>query len=134
MEENNSSNQPPQYGQPQNQNLNQPINNQFGQIPVPNSAAVLVLGILSIVFCICYGIIGLVLGIVAIVLAGKANALYKANPNSYTQASYNNVKAGKICAIIGTCLSSLYFIILIIYVAILGAALTAMPWDQMMRH
>ena len=30
---------------------------------LPNATAVLVLGVLSLVFCWCYGIIGLVLGI-----------------------------------------------------------------------
>ncbi len=129
MEENNT-NQPPQYGQ----NVNQPINNQFGQAPIPNGAAVLVLGILSIVFCFCYGIVGMILGIIAIVLSGKATNLYKENPTAYTQASFNNLKAGRICAIIGTCLSSLYLIFIIIYVAIIGAALTAMPWSQWMNH
>lgn len=129
MEENNL-NQPPQYGQ----SFNQPINNQFGQTPIPNATGVLVLGILSIVFCFCYGIIGLILGIVAIVLAGKAAALYKANPEGYTLSSFNNLKAGRICAIIGTCLSALYLIFIIIYVAIIGAALTAMPWGNFMNH
>lgn len=116
------------------QQINQQFNNQFGQMPVPNGSAVLVLGILSIVCCFCYGIIGLVLGIIALVLAGKAMAAYKANPGSYTMSSFNNMKAGRVCAIIGTCLSALYVIFLIIYVAIIGAALTAMPWDQMMHH
>ena len=36
---------------------------------LPNATAALVLGALSLVFCWCYGIIGLVLGILAVVLA-----------------------------------------------------------------
>jgi hypothetical protein len=44
------------------------------------------------------------------------------------------MKAGKICAIIGTSLSALYFVFIIIYFAILGAALTAMPWGQFTHH
>ncbi len=130
MEENNLSNQPPQYGQ----NVNQQFNNQFGQAPVPNSAAVLVLGILSIVLCFCYGIIGITLGIIAVVLASKGKALYEANPGAYTLASFNNLKAGRICGIIGLILSSLYIIFIIIYIVILGAAFAAMPWDMMGRH
>lgn len=35
---------------------------------LPNATAALVLGALSLVFCWCYGIIGLVLGILAVVL------------------------------------------------------------------
>ncbi len=130
MEENNLSNQPPQYGQ----NVNQQFNNQFGQTPVPNSAAVLVLGILSIVLCFCYGIIGITLGIIAVVLASKGNALYQANPGAYTLSSFNNLKAGKICGVIGLILSSLYIVFIIIYIVILGAAFAAMPWDMFGRH
>ena len=38
---------------------------------LPNGTAVLVLGILSIVTCCCYGFIGLTFGIIAVVLANK---------------------------------------------------------------
>ncbi len=130
MEETNFSNQNPQQGQ----NVNQQFNNQFVQMSVPNSAAVLVLGILSIVLCFCYGLIGMVLGIIALVLASKGNALYKANPGAYSLSSYNNLKAGKICGIIGVVLSSLYLIFIVIYIVILGAAFAAMPWDMMGKH
>lgn len=123
------SNQVPNQGQ----QVNQQFNNQFGQMPVPNSAAVLVLGILSIVFCFCYGFIGLVLGIIAIVLAGKANAIYNENPSNYTLSSFNNVKAGKICAIIGTILSALMLVYVIVVFFIIGAAMTGIPWSQMMK-
>ena len=36
---------------------------------LPNATAVLVLGILSLVFCWCYGFVGLVLGILAVAIA-----------------------------------------------------------------
>lgn len=130
MEENNFSNQNPQQGQ----NINQSFNPQYNQIPVPNSAAVLVLGILSIVLCFCYGLIGMTLGIIALVLASKGTTIYKANPNAYSLSSYNNLKAGKICAIIGVVLSAIYLIFIIIYILILGAAFAAMPWDMMGSH
>lgn len=129
MEDNNVSNQAPNQGQ----NVNQQFNNQFGQMPIPNSAAVLVLGILSIVFCFCYGFIGLVLGIIAIVLAGKANAIYNANPTNFTVSSFSNLKAGKICAIIGTILSALMLVYIIVVFFIVGAAMTGLPWSQMMK-
>ena len=130
MEENNFSNQSPQQGQ----NINQSFNPQYNQIPVPNSAAVLVLGILSIVLCFCYGLIGMTLGIIALVLASKGTTIYKANPNAYSLTSYNNLKAGKICAIIGVVLSAIYLIFIVIYILILGAAFAAMPWDMMGSH
>ncbi len=110
---------------------NQQINTQQN---LPNSTGVLVLGILSIVFCFCYGLVGIVLGIIAIILGNKANKLYNDNPTTYSESSYKNMKAGKVCGIIGLCLSSLYLIIIIIYISIVGAALTAMPWAEMMNQ
>jgi hypothetical protein len=130
MEDNNFTNQNPQQGQ----NINQPFNSSFIQTPVPNSTAVLVLGILSIVFCFCYGFIGMVLGIIALILASKGNTLYKANPNAYSLSSFNNLKAGKICGIIGVVLSSLYLLVIVLYLVIIGTALTALPWSQMMNQ
>jgi hypothetical protein len=101
---------------------------------VPNSTAVLVLGILSIVTCWCWGIIGLTLGIIALVLANKGNNIYKANPSEYTEGSYKNLSAGKICAIIGTSLSGLYFLFIIVYFLFIGAALgtafSLIPWQN----
>ena len=94
----------------------------MNQQTLPNSIGALVLGILSIVFCFCYGIIGATLGIIALIMANKALKLYLASPEAYTEASYKNVKAGKICAIVGLSLSSVYIIFLIIYIGIIGAA------------
>ncbi|MGB0887760.1 MAG: CCC motif membrane protein [Vicingaceae bacterium] len=90
---------------------------------LPNATGVLVLGILSIVFCFCYGIPGLILGIIALVMSKKATALYNNSPNTYSESSFKNMKAGRICAIIGLCLSSLYAIVAIIYIAVIGAAI-----------
>jgi tetrahydromethanopterin S-methyltransferase subunit B len=105
------------------------------QQAVPNSTAVLVLGILSIVGCWCYGIVGLVLGIIALVLSSKDEKLLKLNQGMYTEGSVKNLKAGKICSIIGTSLSGLFVLILIIYFAIIGATLGtflhAFPWDSL---
>jgi Trk-type K+ transport system membrane component len=91
-----------------------------GDKKLPNESAVLVLGILSLVSCIFYGIIGLILGIIAIVLHKKDKEIYNTNPNVY-ERSFKNSNAGKICAIIGVSLSSLFIIVLII--AIAGAIL-----------
>ena len=85
---------------------------------LPNATGALVLGILSIVFCFCYGIIGITLGIIGLVMANKALKLYLAAPESYTESSYKNVKSGRTCSIIGLCLSSLYFVVVIIIIAL----------------
>lgn len=94
----------------------QPMN-----LAVPNSTAVLVLGILSIVTCWCNGIIGLILGIIALVLASNGTKAYEANPSYYSENSFKNLNAGKICAIIGTSLSGL-FLLFVIYMIVIGAA------------
>ena len=90
------------------------------QQPLPNATAVLVLGILSIVLCCCYGIVGLILGVIALVLAGKAKALYNSNPDAYTLASFKNLNAGRVCAIIGIALSSVYLLFCIWIIATVG--------------
>ncbi len=78
------------------------------QEQLQNSTLILVLGILSIVTCCCYGVIGLILGIVTLVLAKKATAIYAENPDLYT--GFQNVKTGKILAIIGLVLSAIYLL------------------------
>ena len=93
------------------------------QQSLPNATGVLVLGILSIVFCWCYGIPGLVLGIIALIMGNKATKLYNSSPELYSESSVKNMKAGRICAIVGLCLSSVYAIVVIIYIAVIGAAL-----------
>lgn len=105
------------------------------QQPLPNATAVLVLGILSIAICWCYGLFGITMGIIALVLSGKARALYMENPENYTESSFKNMNAGRICAIIGTVLSSIYLMVIIIYVAVVGVALgtlfTQFPWESL---
>lgn len=85
---------------------------------LPNSTLVLVFGILSIVGCCCWGIVGLVFGIIAMVMAQKATELYNANPEIYT--GYSNVKTGKILAIIGIVLSTLMVLTYIVMLSMFG--------------
>lgn len=96
--------------------------NQFSnfeaQQKLPNATAVLVLGIVSIVTCCCYGVLGIITGIVALVLAKKDTKLYISNPSIYT--NYSQIKTGKILAIIGISLSVLYLIINIYLLATFG--------------
>jgi hypothetical protein len=109
------------------ENLAQPVNPtpqfNFGmQQPLPNATPVLVLGILSIVTCCCYGVIGLVLGIVALILSSKDRAVYAANISFYTESSYKNLNAGRVCAIIGLILNVIYLLIIVAFVAMFGWA------------
>lgn len=102
------------------------LNMQDSQTPLPNGTSVLVLGILSILGCCCYGIVGLVLGIIALVLANKDTQLYNTNPAVYSLKSWKNLRAGKICAIIGLVLSVLSVIYFIFIITVVGVdALTS---------
>jgi hypothetical protein len=123
----------------ENVNLNQPAapysgQSMGGQQPLPNATGVLVMGIISIAACWCYGIPGIVLGIISLILGGKAKKMYNANPSQYTLSSYKSMKAGYTCAIIGLSLSAVYLVFIIVYLLVIGAALStafsSMPWDS----
>jgi hypothetical protein len=94
--------------------------NTGGNLQTPNSVPVLILGILSIVFCWCYGVLSAVMGIVALVLANAGEKEYNLNPHLYSVSSYKNLKAGKTCAIIGLCLAGLSILLVIAYIVIFG--------------
>jgi len=111
-------NQPP-YQQPYSPNQS--------LLPLPNATTVLVLGILSIIGCCCFGIAGLVCGVIALSLAKKDLASYRENPGAYTESSYKNVKAGHVCAIIGVVLSSLNIISIIVRLIIYGTVVLTHP-------
>ena len=103
------------------------------QRPLPNATAVLILGILSIVTCFCYGFVGLILGIIALVLATKDKRLYSTSPEMFTQTSYKNMNAGRICAIIGLILSAIYVLCIVIIIIMIGIDAVGNP-DEMMRR
>lgn len=96
------------------------------QISLPNSTAVLVLGIISIVGCIMYGVVGLVCGIIALVLSKKDMELYQTFPEKYSLNSYNNLKAGRTCAIVGTSLSAIFFLFIIFYFVVIGGLILSL--------
>lgn len=111
----------------ENQSQQPPIpQTQMGMMPtLPNATAALVLGIISIPTCICYGIPGLACGIIAIILGSKAVKLYKANPGMYTPSSFNNANAGKVCGIIGVILSALFLLYIVLVLILYGVAITS---------
>lgn len=90
---------------------------------LPNSSIVLILGILSIFFfCLFMGLLSLVMGIIALILAQQSNRLYNDTPRLYTESSYNNLKTGKICAIIGIALAG-FIIAIVITLIIFGLSI-----------
>jgi len=99
---------------------------------LPNSNTILVLGILSIVFCWWHlvSLVGVVLGIITLVLAKKETALYKADPQKFTFSSMNNVKTGRICAIIGLIISVVIFFL---FILLMVGFLATLPFWGMIR-
>ncbi|KFF00455.1 membrane protein [Chryseobacterium formosense] len=94
----------------------------MNQQKLPNATAVLVLGIVSIVGCCCYGILGVIAGIIGLVLYKKDNQLYQSNPTLYSD--YNNLNTGRILCIIGLVISVLYLILNVVLIAVFG-------WDTL---
>ena len=76
---------------------------------LPNATAALVLGALSLVFCWCYGIL-------AVVLASAPRKAYLENPERFTEVSYKNLNAGRICGIIGICIGAIILLAVILVV------------------
>ncbi len=89
------------------------------QKALPNATAVLVLGILSIVTCWLWGIIGAILGIIGLVLHKRDKELYLSDKNGYG-LSFKNSNAGKICSIIGLSLSGLFLIYMIVVLVLVS--------------
>jgi len=106
------------------QNLNTQANTQFmPKSDIPNATTVLVLGIVSIAVGWCFGIIGIALATVGLLLSNKAKLLYQHSPDTYSASSYKNLETGRICSIIGLIVSAVCFIIEIITLVIIGAAI-----------
>lgn len=91
--------------------------NSGGQKAIPNATAILVLGIISIATCFLYGIPGLVCGIIALAMYKKVKETYLTNPDVY-DASFKNAKAGMICAVIGTILSALMIVYVVVVIVL----------------
>lgn len=99
---------------------------------LPNATAVLILGIASILTCCCYGIIGIILGIVGLAISKKDLVLYKENPTQYI--NYSNLNVGRILCIIGIVLGGLYMIYIIFLFSTLGMEGIQQMQEEMMRQ
>ena len=97
---------------------------------VPNGAATLVLGILSIVTSCWF--VGLVLGIIGLVLGNKGKQAYAAAPDRYT--GYGMLNAGRIMSIIGICIGGFYILYAIVLVGIIGVGLGLAGMGDMFQH
>lgn len=94
------------------------------KVDLPKADLTLILGIVSILTCFVLGFVGIVLGIIARNLSKESVELYELAPELYTEHSYKNIKAGRLCATIGIILSSVFLGFVLIYYALKGAILT----------
>jgi hypothetical protein len=94
---------------------NEVQNNFQGNQTLPGAGGILTLGILSIVFA---GIIGLILGIIALNNSKEAMGAYNKNPSKYNPSSLSQVKAGKTCAIVGLSITGFALLILVLVLAV----------------
>jgi 4-hydroxybenzoate polyprenyltransferase len=90
---------------------NEVQNNFQGNQTIPGAGGILTMGILSIVFA---GIIGVILGIIALNNSKDAMRDYNNNPSKYNPSSLSQVKAGKVCAIIGLSLAGFVLLIFLV--------------------
>ncbi|MBB5637758.1 ABC-type multidrug transport system permease subunit [Pedobacter cryoconitis] len=86
--------------------------------PINDSALIFALSIMSLFGYFFYLLPGFVLGIIAVVLNNKSNAIYKANPNLYTSSSISILRASKVIAIIGLVLMGLVALFFILYIGL----------------
>lgn len=122
---NNNVNQANSFEQPQYSNQQKSFSN-YAQdtkansytgikLNIPNSGGILSLGILSILsLCCCGGFLAPILSIIALIMTSKAMKAYNQNPDYYTISSLNNIKAGKITAIIGLVFAGLFLAYIIV--------------------
>ena len=66
--------------------------------------------------------------------ANRSIEAYERNPKAYTQGSFKNVNAGRICGIIGIVLNAAIIMFGIIMLIVMGAGLTEFlqdfPWEE----
>jgi hypothetical protein len=84
---------------------------------LPHSQAALILGISSIITaCCCYGVVGVILGVIGLLQSNKAIAVHNENPDLYD--GINNANTGRTTSIIGIVVG---VITVIIYLYILNS-------------
>jgi predicted RNA-binding Zn-ribbon protein involved in translation (DUF1610 family) len=100
--------------------------NQFGTTATQSSGRAItsmVLGIISIVTCFAYGLIGMPCAVLAIIFAKKARLAVQAGTAPAT--SLGMATAGRVCGWVGVGLNSLALILFVVYIAVFFVAIFA---------
>ncbi len=85
---------------------------------LPNAIAILVLGILSIITCWCYGLFGMVLAIIGMYLTHNDLKTYNQSPEKYD--NYSLLNTGKILCIIGIIMNAIMILYIIWFIKMIG--------------
>ncbi len=98
--------------------------NYFVKPDAPNSIAVLILGIVSLVLTLMSCGIGggVITGIIGLFLGIGSNKAIKESPNQFSEKSIKNTKAGKIMSLIGLIISAVgvfVYIVVVVFAIIL---------------
>ncbi len=88
-----------------------------GQIDHPKASSIQTLGIMGLIFTFLFGIVGLILNIIALAMGGGAMSEINASPGKYTDASRSKIKGGRTCAIIGLSIQGFAILVLILVLA-----------------
>lgn len=112
----------PECGSPVNQ-IGPPV---YSGVPPQTSGkaiASMVLGIVSIVTCMFYGLPGIVCGTIAVVLARKAEVAIQVGEAPVT--SRGMAKAGRVCGWVGISLGIVYLLLVVAYFVLFFGILAA---------
>lgn len=88
-----------------------------GQIDHPRAGNVHTLGVLGLVFTFVFGIVGLILNIVCLSIAGGVLNEVNSNPGKYTEASVRKIRSGRTCAIVGLSIQGAAVLIVLLLIA-----------------
>jgi len=77
---------------------------------IPNTVAILVLGISSILTSIF--LIGIIFGVIGLYLSTKSRIKFKENPNLYL--GYGKLKMGRVMSFLGIIFSTLWFLLIVL--------------------
>ncbi|MFY9417806.1 MAG: hypothetical protein WAP17_01790 [Bacteroidales bacterium] len=112
-------------------NVQQPEEKNVKNQVLPGSQSAFILGILSVVFTLTTVILGIILGIIAVVEGNKAMKTYELNPSLYTKAEYSNANVGKILGWVSIGLGAAIFLSIILFIIfVLSFALPIAAFDS----
>lgn len=84
------------------------------QETLPNANLALALSIISLLTCCCFGVLGFVLALIALVLSNKDLRQYQSDPTRYAPNSYSNLSSAHVLSIISLVLNSAMLLLMVL--------------------